>query len=82
MMTYIHACECGAETECEREDQRAGAAFKCPACKRTWGAIFSKGRGQNVWFHLDDSLVNFYDVHGEEYERRRAEDESEVDDVT
>ena len=59
MITYVMACKCGAETDCESDDQKFGRVWQCPACDRVTACVLSKS-GRKLWITVDPKEVEFY----------------------
>lgn len=73
-MTFVWACECGHEQDCTREDQQAGAAYECSACKQVWGCVRNY-HGGRVWVRISNSEVEFHQI----IRRRTPLEEDEVE---
>lgn len=67
MITHIHACLCGAETECEAEDLSLGHVFQCPRCKEVWAHVYPQ-RGGRAWIKVQPGDVEFHDLLGRRFE--------------
>lgn len=63
MITHIHACLCGTDTECETGDLSLGRVFECPGCKQVWAHVYPK-QGGRAWIKIDPSDVEFHDLLG------------------
>lgn len=75
-ISFIMACTCGAEIECEREDQEIGRVWQCPACGEITARITTRD-GRRIWVPLDAERLTqpYYDILG----THRASDEEEED---
>lgn len=59
MVAYVWCCECGAETNCSKDDFRLGAIFQCPICENVYGCVQSRS-GPKVWVKILSEDIEFH----------------------
>lgn len=58
-VSFVYCCECGVETECDRDDLGVGSVMECPSCKLVCGRVTPK-RGGRAWVRIEPAQVKFY----------------------
>lgn len=71
-MKHVWACNCGCETEVDREVFSPGYVFQCPNCQKIWACVLMR-MGPKKWIEVDKDVSQFH--------RLLEEPEDEDDDT-